>query len=61
MISWSILGLALVPALILNTVVANVFLATAVVGALSCLILFGMLLRVMVRSASIESAGEPTK
>lgn len=60
-ISWSILGLALVPQLTLNIVVADVFLATAVVGALACLILFGMLLRVMVRSASMEGAGEPPK
>ena len=53
-IGWSIVGLALVPELTLNVVTADLFLASAVAGALGCLLLFGVLLRVMVRSATLE-------
>ena len=60
-IGWSILGLALVPELTQNLVTANLFLASAVVGALGCLALFGVLLRVMVRSATIEDTATALK
>jgi hypothetical protein len=53
-IGYSIVGLALVPVLTQSVVTADLFLGCAVVGALGCLILFGMLLRVMVRSATME-------
>ena len=53
-IGWSIVGLALVPELTQNVVTAEVFLGSAVLGALGCLALFGVLLRVMVRSATKE-------
>ena len=56
-IAWSILGLALVPELTVNVVLADVFLSSAVAGALGCLLLFGILLRVMVRSATMEDVG----
>ena len=56
-IAWSILGLALVPELTTDDVLADLFLVSAVAGALGCLFLFGMLLRVMVRSATMEDVG----
>lgn len=56
-IAWSILGLGLVPELTRNAVMAELFLAIAVLGALGCLVLFGVLLRVMVRSATVEGVG----
>ena len=60
-IAWSIVGLALVPELSVNTVLADVFLGSSVLGALTCLFLFGALLRVMVRSATIEDVGNVHK
>lgn len=60
-IGWSIVGLASVPALTRSAVLADVFLASAVLGALGCLVLFGALLRVMVRSATVEDRGTPPK
>ena len=60
-IGWSIVGLALVPELTQNVVTADLFLASAVAGALGCLLLFGILLRVMVRSATMEGTGTPLK
>ena len=56
-IGWAILGLGLVPELMTSDVMADVFLGSAVLGALGCLLLFGVLLRVMVRSATIEDVG----
>jgi hypothetical protein len=56
-IGWSIVGLALVPELTRGAVTADLFLGSAVVGALGCLVLFGVLLRVMVRSATKEDTG----
>lgn len=56
-IGWSIVGLALVPELTRRVVTADLFLGSAVVGALGCLVLFGVLLRVMVRSATKEDTG----
>jgi hypothetical protein len=53
-IGWSIVGLSLVPELTESVVTADLFLGSAVVGALGCLLLFGVLLRVMVRSATME-------
>ncbi len=55
-IGWSIVGLALVPELTQKVVTADLFLASAVLGALGCLLLFGVLLRVMVRSATMEDS-----
>ena len=60
-IGWAIIGLGLVPELTTNAVLANFFLASAVLGALGCLILFGALLRVMVRSATMEGLGTTVK
>jgi len=60
-IAWSILGLALVPELVSQVVLADFFLGSAVVGALGCLLLFGVLLRVMVRSATMEDVGNAVK
>jgi hypothetical protein len=60
-IGWSILGLALVPALTTSAVAANFILGGAVLGALGCLVLFGVLLRVMVRSATKEEVGNAMK
>ncbi len=57
-IAWSILGLGLVPQLTMNSALASAFLGIAVAGALGSLVLFGALLRVMVRSASMESLTE---
>lgn len=60
-IAWSLVGLALVPELTLNTALADAFLGSSVLGALACLFLFGMLLRVMLRSAKIEDVGNALK
>lgn len=60
-IAWSILGLALVPELATQVALADFFLGSAVVGALGCLLLFGVLLRVMVRSATMEEFATPPK
>jgi len=60
-IAWSIVGLALVPELTQRAVTADLFLGSAVLGALGCLILYGMLLRVMVRSATIEGRRPASK
>ena len=60
-IGWAILGLGLVPELMTSDVMADVFLGSAVVGALGCLLLFGILLRVMVRSATVEDVGTSQK
>ena len=60
-IGWSIIGLALVPELTRSVVLADLFLASAVLGALGCLVLFGALLRVMVRSATVEDVGTALK
>ncbi len=56
-IAWSILGLALAPELTTEVLLADFFLGSSVVGALGCLLLFGILLRVMVRSATMEDVG----
>ena len=61
MIGWSLVGLALVPELTVNVVTADLFLGSTVVGALGCLVLFGVLLRVMVRSATMEDVGPTVK
>ena len=60
-IAWSIVGLALVPELTRKAVVADMFLGSSVLGALGCLLLFGVLLRVMVRSATMEDVGNAHK
>jgi hypothetical protein len=60
-IAWSLVGLALVPQLTQNIVTADIFLGSTVVGALGCLLLFGVLLRVMVRSATMEDVGTALK
>jgi len=60
-IGWSIIGLALVPELTRSVLTADLFLGSAVVGALGCLLLFGVLLRVMVRSATMEGVGPTLK
>lgn len=60
-IGWAILGLGLVPELTTSVVMADLFLGSAVLGALGCLLLFGALLRVMVRSATIEDVGTALK
>jgi len=60
-IAWSILGLALVPELVTKVALADLFLGSAVLGALGCLLLFGVLLRVMVRSATMEDVGNALK
>lgn len=52
--SWSILGLALVPLLMMNLVVAILFLISSVIGAFSSFFLFAVMLRVMVRKATRE-------
>lgn len=53
-IAWSIVGLGLVPVLTRSVVLADLVLGCAVVGAVACLVLFGMLLRVMVRTATMD-------
>lgn len=53
-IGWSILGLGLVPEFTRNVAMAEFFLGSSVLGALGCLFLFGVLLRVMVRSTTVE-------
>jgi hypothetical protein len=60
-IGWSIIGLGLVPELTKSAVMAEFFLGSAVLGALGCLLLFGVLLRVMVRSAPTEDVGTALK
>ena len=60
-IGWSIIGLGLVPELTTNVVLADFFLGSAVLGALGCLLLYGVLLRVMVRSATMEGLGTAVK
>jgi hypothetical protein len=60
-IGWSIIGLGLVPELTKSVVMAEFFLGSAVLGALGCLLLFGVLLRVMVRSAPTEDVGTALK
>ena len=60
-IAWSIVGLALAPELTAKAVIADIFLGSSVLGALGCLLLFGVLLRVMVRSATMEDVGNALK
>ena len=60
-IAWSIVGLALAPELTTKAVVADIFLGSSVLGALGCLLLFGVLLRVMVRSTTMEDVGNALK
>ena len=60
-IAWSIVGLALAPELTQRVVLGDLVLGSSVVGALGCLALFGVLLRVMVRSATMEDVGNAMK
>lgn len=60
-IAWALVGLALAPELTHSVLTADLFLGSTVVGALVCLILFGVLLRVMVRSATVEHTGPAFK
>lgn len=53
-ISFAMIGLALVPELTLNAAVADTWLGISVAAAIGCLVLFGSLLRVVVHRATAE-------
>ncbi|MFI5310452.1 MAG: hypothetical protein ACHQQ3_04425 [Gemmatimonadales bacterium] len=53
-IAASLIGCGLAPQLATSTLVGQVVLAGAIVGAVACLILYGFLLRVMLRSTPQE-------
>lgn len=59
--SWSILGLALVPLLMKNMVIAILFLVSSVLGAFASFFLFAVMLRVMVRKATREDLRKALK
>ena len=59
--SWSILGVAIVPLLMKNLVIAIAFLVSAVLGAFASFFLFAVMLRVMVRKATREDLRKALK